>query len=291
MHGYNLTWDNFPVHMKQVFSDLCSFEYYSDVTIVCDDLKLLKAHRFILSGCSEVFKTILEGFHSSQPCIYLRGIKYEEMELVLKYIYNGEATIDLEFLETFLRVAKDLKIKGIDQDGNDSTLETNTPTDHSATEKVIVTDNTSNNVDNNDSLQLDYKQEDHEDKEDHDLFKKENSDRKHNKRKRKHKPQQSQCPECKKYFSQKYKMKVHYQNIHEGIRWPCDKCDYQARDRESLFKHMRIEHGNHIPYKCNKCDYEAKLRSSMYGHFKRYHSHAEFIQLIEDRRKQENKGL
>ena len=167
MHGYNLTWDNFPKHMKQVFSDLCSLEYYSDVTIVCDDLKLLKAHRFILSGCSEVFKTMLEGFHSSQPCIYLRGIKYEEMELVLKYIYNGEATIDLEFLETFLRVAKDLKIKGIDQDGNDATVETNFSTAQSDTEKIMVTDNTSNNVYNNDSLQLDYKQEDHEDKEYH----------------------------------------------------------------------------------------------------------------------------
>ena len=86
-------------------------------------------------------------------------------------------------------------------------------------------------------------------------------------------------------------MKVHYQNIHEGIRWPCDKCDYQARDRESLFKHMRIEHGNHIPYKCDKCDFESKSfnpLSSMNNHFKTYHSHAEYIEWMEHRRKQVN---
>ena len=85
-------------------------------------------------------------------------------------------------------------------------------------------------------------------------------------------------------------MKVHYQNIHEGIRWPCDKCDKQARDRGALNRHMKEEHGhgNHIPYKCNKCDFESKFRPSMNNHFKAYHSHAEYIEWMEHRRKQVN---
>ena len=286
MLGYNLSWDNFPKHLKQVFSDLRSSEYYSDVTIVCDDQKLLKAHCFILSGCSEVFKTMLDGFyiHNSQPCIYLRGIKYKEMELVLKYIYNGEATFEPEFLDTFLRVAKDLKVKDIDdQDGNESAdkpVKLDTQKEQSDTERVTTI--TEHDADTNDSLKQDF------DQEDHDVFKTYIYSR--NLKKCKNSDGQYQCPECKKCFNNGYKMKVHYQNIHEGIRWPCDKCDKQARDRGALNRHMKEEHGNHIPYKCNKCDFESKFRPSMNNHFKAYHSHAEYIEWtwMEHRRKQVN---
>ena len=296
MLGYNLTWDNFPKHMKQVFSDLRSTEYYSDVTIVCDDQKILKAHRFILSSCSEVFKTMLDGFqmHNLQPCIYLRGIKYKEMELVLKYIYNGEATFEHELLDTFLRVARDLKVKDIEQDDNESdknaiTKFLETPKEQSDTEvkfsgtpKVqsdIKKVNTSDDAENIDSLQQDF------DQEDHDLFKTyiysnlkicKNSDG------------QYQCPVCKKCFNQGYKMKCHYQTIHEGIRWPCSKCDYQSRFRDTLNKHMKHVHGNQIPFKCNKCNFESKLKSSMINHFKHNHSHAEYIEWMEAGSKQEN---
>ena len=50
-------------------------EDYSDVTLVTEDKKQIKAHINILSACSPVFKDILKDRNNS-PIMYLRGIQY-----------------------------------------------------------------------------------------------------------------------------------------------------------------------------------------------------------------------
>ena len=45
---------------------------FADVTLVTEDKKHLRAHRYILSACSSVFKNILEiDLHNNNPLIYL----------------------------------------------------------------------------------------------------------------------------------------------------------------------------------------------------------------------------
>ena len=48
----------------------------------------------------------------SVPVIYLRGIKQQDMEAVLSFMYHGEVNVAQDNLNSFLSVAEDLKVKG-----------------------------------------------------------------------------------------------------------------------------------------------------------------------------------
>ena len=65
---------------------------FSDVTLVTEDKKHIKANNNVLSLCSPVFKDILKKEKNSNQIIYLRGIQYSEIESIMQFIYLGEAT-------------------------------------------------------------------------------------------------------------------------------------------------------------------------------------------------------
>ena len=57
---FNLTWHTFVTHGRELFKELMETQQYSDVTLVSDDNFTFKAHKFMLSACSPVFKNILD---------------------------------------------------------------------------------------------------------------------------------------------------------------------------------------------------------------------------------------
>ena len=66
-------------------------EDFSDVTLVTEDKKHIKANINVLSTCSPVFKDILKKEKNSNQIMYLRGVQLSEMESIMQYIYLGEA--------------------------------------------------------------------------------------------------------------------------------------------------------------------------------------------------------
>ena len=104
---YSLTWHTYSEHLKSMMKELMMNEDFSDVTLVTEDKKHIKANTNILSTCSPVFKGILKkekNFYN--PIVYLRGIQFSEMESILQFIYLGEATFYKERMVEFLAVAK-----------------------------------------------------------------------------------------------------------------------------------------------------------------------------------------
>merc|ERR1711911_67369 len=91
--------------------ELMMNEDFSDVTLVTEDKKQLKANISILRACSPVFKDILKQEKNSSSIMYLRGIQFSEMESIMQFIYLGEATFYEERMDEFLAVAKLLEIK------------------------------------------------------------------------------------------------------------------------------------------------------------------------------------
>ena len=85
---FNLKWQSHQSHTKSLISELIVSQEFADVTLVCDDAKQLKAHKFMLSSSSTVFKSILKS-DKEHPFIYLRGIKTNDMMAILQFIYNG----------------------------------------------------------------------------------------------------------------------------------------------------------------------------------------------------------
>ena len=98
---------------------------FTDVTLVSDDKQSLRAHRNVLSACSPVFKSIFQiEAKNNHPVLYLRGIKYEEMESIIQFIYLGEAHFHEERINEFLLVAKNLEIKELyKEDGEVSSVD------------------------------------------------------------------------------------------------------------------------------------------------------------------------
>ena len=86
--------------------ELMMNEDFSDVTLVTEDKKHIKANINILSACSPVFKEVLKKQNNSSTIMYLRGIQYSEMESIMQFIYLGEATFYEERMDEFLAVAK-----------------------------------------------------------------------------------------------------------------------------------------------------------------------------------------
>ena len=76
-----------------------------------------------------------------------------------------------------------------------------------------------------------------------------------------------QCPDCEAVFYNKHTMMRHYKSVHEGIKYPCNECDYEATLRSNLKNHMEAMHGNNI-LTCYQCDYQTKWRGAFNAHKK-----------------------
>ena len=66
----------------QIEMDLC------DVTLACED-KQIKTHKVILYACSPVLRNILKMNPNQHPLIYLRRVKYKDLQNLLNFMYQG----------------------------------------------------------------------------------------------------------------------------------------------------------------------------------------------------------
>ena len=83
-----------------------------------------------------------------------------------------------------------------------------------------------------------------------------------------------QCPDCGKILSTKKRLRFHIESKHEGLRWPCNQCDFKAWERCSLNSHIRAIHRSHQPlkFKCENCDYETLKKEDLNVHAKKHHT-------------------
>ena len=112
---YHLQWYDFGVNVSKSFTKLRRDSKLNDVTLVTSDMKQVSAHRLVLSACSEFFKTVFENNYTNHnPLIILENISYEEINLILDYIYDGEINVFQDHLDRFLEIAKKFKLNGLD---------------------------------------------------------------------------------------------------------------------------------------------------------------------------------
>ena len=79
------------------------------------------------------------------------------------------------------------------------------------------------------------------------------------------------CNQCPKTFRHKTQLKIHTDSVHEGIKQPCDSCEYQASSLATLRVHKQAEHEG-VTHKCSFCEFVAKFRATLIGHMKRKHT-------------------
>ena len=73
---HSLTGHTYSNHLKIMMKELMMNEDFSDITLVTEDKKQIKANISVLSACSPVFKDILKKEKNTNQIMYLRGIQY-----------------------------------------------------------------------------------------------------------------------------------------------------------------------------------------------------------------------
>ena len=251
---YSVKWHAYSDHLKSMMKELMMNQDFSDVTLVTEDKKQIKANINILSVCSPVFKDILSSNRNSSPIIYLRGIQYSELESIIQFIYLGEATLYEERMDEFLDVAKSLEIKEIfnaETESKDEPEDYLSPNNHDmptefAEEQTVKYDTT---------VKFDG------------IEKQETQESQGGVVTEKYK-----CDQCDKVYPNKHGLIRHRESVHLGVRYPCDQCDFQFKQQCHLRSHIQLIHeGELFKYACDECDQKFTHRKSLLTHIKSWH--------------------
>ena len=108
-----LNWNDFQDLVKVSFGELRTDTDFTDVTLACED-QSIKAHKVVLSACSPFFKKLLKTHPHPQPMIYMKGMKASSLTAIMDFLYLGEANVFQEELNSFLALAEELQLKGLE---------------------------------------------------------------------------------------------------------------------------------------------------------------------------------
>ena len=121
-----LRWNDFESNISTAFRELRDDKDFFDVTLACDD-EQIQAHKVILSACSPFFRGVLRRNPHAHPLLYLKGVKYTDLQSVLNFMYHGEVNVAQEELNSFLAVAEELRVKGLTQNNQSSSNTSSLP--------------------------------------------------------------------------------------------------------------------------------------------------------------------
>lgn len=117
---YCLTSKDFSCSASNTFKNLLTDKDFTDVTLACDDHNQISVHKVILSSCSKLFHSILLKNPHQHPLIYLTGVKYAELQSIIKFMYLGQTEVEQTDLDDFLMSARKLQITGLMEDNTNS---------------------------------------------------------------------------------------------------------------------------------------------------------------------------
>lgn len=110
---FSLRWNNYQSNMTSVFHELLETQSFVDVTLACE-YNSLKAHKVVLSACSAYFQKILLDNPCKHPTIILPSdICFSDLQFIIEFVYRGEIDVSEAELQSLLRTAEQLKIKGL----------------------------------------------------------------------------------------------------------------------------------------------------------------------------------
>jgi len=289
-----LSGNDFCKDTMYAFKELLEDEHFTNVTLVTEGNKQIKAHKVVLSTFSPFFREILVSNPHQHPLVYLRGVRHDHLQSMVDFIYLGQTKIKFEEVTEFIKVATDLQIKGLSSSQS-----------FECSSEELYNDG---NNENHDEMELPGEIEEHESKvpEEENTFaiKQEMTessadcmnisspgppvgdclDPAENLEVVMNNPGSSyynidpiisdppqqrfpcEFPGCKYVAAQKRYLREHRQAIHEGIKYSCDMCDHRATTKSNLTKHKQLKHKMIKFFPCHQCEFTASSVSELTQH-------------------------
>ena len=95
------------------YRELLDYQEMTDITLACDDDSSIEAHKFILSASSPFFRNIIRNSRHQSPYIYLKGVKMDDLQALVTFMYTGETKVQAHEIKRFLTTAHELKVAGL----------------------------------------------------------------------------------------------------------------------------------------------------------------------------------
>ena len=226
--NYNLHWNGHKENSAVSFKDALTQLEFTDVTLVSDDDKQIKSHKFVLSSCSPVFRNILVNNPHKHPLIYLTDVKHEELKSILDFMYLGEAVVAQDELERLMKIATKFQIKGISVIGNGKEREEENVSKHEplnnvdnyqivSEEEKCVEDDIENTFDTSENIES-----------------------------------------LLNHHTKAVDLTSGtVENIIKGA-FQCGECDYRTFHSRNFKRHVRTMHSSLMLVYCNHCDFQTK---------------------------------
>jgi len=219
--------------------------------------------------------------------IFLKGIRYLDLESLMQFAYLGECEVNEGHLQEFLEAGKDLQINGLAEFSmNQDDSENQTPIREPPEKKRRVVEE---EVEQKEEIEEDDNEQIIEDKEyvdqfdemplrmvqqmmegadmslDHDSYIVETESPAIES-----KPKLS-CDKCAFQTTQKHCLKRHFRSVHEGVVYNCEECDFSTKRKDHLKSHKEGKHQG-ITHQCVNCGSEFQTRHGLSTHRKKHHS-------------------
>ena len=257
---FSISWNEFGSTVINTFKNLFSDKHFTDVTLVSEDGKQVKAHKVVLSSCSPFFNKVLLLTPHQQPIIFLKGIKHSELLAIVQFIYLGQTDLAQDDLNQFMGAAADLQIEGL-QGNQKPVSKTNfdTRTNTEIVPQNTIKENLGVDIIKNGSIhetpeewneQMYYKSQRE------DIQVKVNGG--------------YTCDRCD-YRTQKISnLKPHQISKHDGVKFVCDQCDRQFSTKTNLQTHKQAKHEGKT-FICEECDFETSYPTNFSNHKAKVH--------------------
>lgn len=116
---YCLKWNSYEANLLTTFEGLLDSEALSDVTLFCEG-ESFKAHRLVLAACSAHFSKLFSNSTlNGQLIVILEGTHHQDLQILLQFMYKGVAYLHQDRIESVLRTAEVLQVKGLSDGGVD----------------------------------------------------------------------------------------------------------------------------------------------------------------------------
>ena len=222
----DLHWDHFETNATNTFQKLWNDQDFSDVTLATVDDQQIRAHKVILSSCSELFRNIFLRIPHQNTPLYLKGIRYKELTLVMKFIYLGQCEVRQSELEDFLSTGNDLKVGGIMEYVNLKDIEE--PLVENGTHKTQEPQESGSNYTNLDDASWEMSPQENY----REVIQYSNQ----------WEGGRFVCSECNAGFDTNMGLLRQKGSKHEGVMYNCDQCDYKYTRQIFLASHKHSKH-------------------------------------------------